>query len=169
MPFAEPGSGRRCLRQWLARRIAQRQAFAQSRDDAGQKTLQDNRWEIHGLESGILLFGRYQRSEHSLYLQYFNVNIYKHLKDQPNMLRKTNKHHLRFPYLTTSSHFQFPGNSLSFYWCFPVPGWKKNLALDDTTKIFPIFQILIPSPEPFFFHYFYMARTLQALGFQLIH
>lgn len=91
MPSAEPGSGRRCLRQWLARCIVQHQAFAQYGDGAGQKTLQGNRWEIHGLESGILLFGRYQLSEHFLYLQYFIVNKYKHLKDQPNVLRKTNK------------------------------------------------------------------------------
>jgi hypothetical protein len=73
MPFAEPGSGRWCLRQWLARCIAQHQAFAQSGHGAGQKTLQGNRWEIHGLESGILLFGMYQRSEHSPYINVVNT------------------------------------------------------------------------------------------------
>lgn len=60
-------------------------------------------------------------------------------KINPMRYEKPIKHYLQFPYLTTSHHFQFLGNSLFFYSCFPVPGWKNNFALDDTTKFFPIF------------------------------
>lgn len=99
-----------------------------------------------------------------LMLTYTNI-----WKINPTCYEKPTNTIFDFLILPQALIFNFLAILSPFIDVFQYPTEKNNLALDDTTKIFPIFQILIPSPEPFFFHYFYTARTLQALGFQLIH